>query len=411
MRILYRHKRRLLVFLSIMGPGIITASVDQDAGGIATYSLAGAHYGYSLLWALFFTTISLAVVQEMGSRMGVVTGKGLGELIRERYGVRAAVLILVTLVLANLANTMAEFAGAAAAFEIFGIPRLLSVPLTACFVAWLVIQGTYARVERVFLIASTLYLLYVVSAFLATPPWGEVLLQTIRPSFHMNQDYLLMVITLIGTTITPWMQFYVQSSTVDKGLRWKEYKYARLDVILGACVATGVAYFIIVACAATLQAHGVRIETAADAARALEPFAGRYASLFFALGLLNASIFSAAVVPLSTAYAACEALGWTTGVDRRPREAPGFFAIYLIMIAIGAAIILWPDVLLIPIMFFSQTLNGILLPFILVIVLQLVNDREVMGAAVNSPLVNLIGWGTAFLMSALTLLLLLTSIF
>jgi len=407
----YRHKRRLLVFLSIMGPGIITASVDQDAGGIATYSLAGAHYGYSLLWALFFTTISLAVVQEMGSRMGVVTGKGLGELIRERYGVRAAVLILATVVLANLANTIAEFAGAAAAFEIFGIPRLLSVPLTACFVAWLVIQGTYARLERVFLIASALYLLYVISAFLATPPWGEVLLQTIRPSFHMDQDYLLMVITLVGTTIAPWMQFYVQSSTVDKGLRWKEYKYARLDVILGACVATGVAYFIIVACAATLHAHGVRIETAADAARALEPFAGRYASLFFALGLLNASIFSAAVLPLSTAYAACEALGWKTGVDRRPREAPGFFAIYLIMIAIGAAIILWPDVPLIPIMFFSQTLNGILLPFILVIVLQLVNDREIMGEAVNSPLVNLIAWGTAFLMSALTILLLITSIF
>ncbi len=411
MRMLYRHKRRLLVFLSIMGPGIITASVDQDAGGIATYSLAGAHYGYSLLWALFFTTISLAVVQEMGSRMGVVTGKGLGELIRERYGVRATVLILAILILANLANTMAEFAGAAAAFEIFGIPRFLSVPLTAGFVAWLVIQGTYARVERVFLIASALYLLYVISAFLATPPWGEVLRQTIRPSFHMDQDYLLMVITLVGTTITPWMQFYVQSSTVDKGLRWKEYKYARLDVILGAFVATGVAYFIIVACAATLHAHGVRIETAADAARALEPFAGRYASLFFALGLLNASIFSAAVVPLSTAYAACEALGWSTGVDRRPAEAPGFFAIYLIMIGIGAAIILWPDVPLIPIMFFSQTLNGVLLPFILVIVLQLTNDREVMGQAVNSPLVNLIGWGTAFLMSALTILLLITSIF
>ncbi len=410
MRMPYRHKRRLLVFLSIMGPGIITASVDQDAGGIATYSLAGAHYGYSLLWALFFTAISLAVVQEMGSRMGVVTGKGLGELIRERYGVRAAVLILATVVLANLANTIAEFAGAAAAFEIFGIPRLLSVPLTACFVAWLVIQGTYARVERVFLIASALYLLYVISAFLATPPWGEVLLQTIRPSFHMDQDYLLMVITLVGTTITPWMQFYVQSSTVDKGLRWKEYKYARLDVILGACVATGVAYFIIVACAATLHAHGVRIETAADAARALEPFGGRYASLLFALGLLNASIFSAAVLPLSTAYAACEALGWTTGVDRRPAEAPGFFAIYLVMIGMGAATILWPGLPLIPIMFFSQTLNGLLLPFILVIVLQLINDREVMGAAVNSPLVNLIGWGTAFLMSVLTILLLITSI-
>jgi NRAMP (natural resistance-associated macrophage protein)-like metal ion transporter len=410
MRTAHRHKRRLLVFLSVMGPGIITASVDQDAGGIATYSLAGAHYGYSLLWALFFTTISLAVVQEMGSRMGVVTGKGLGELIRERYGVRPAVLILAILVLANLANTMAEFAGAAAAFEIFGIPRFLSVPLTAGFVAWLVIQGTYARVERVFLIASSLYLLYVVSAFLATPPWGEVVRQTIRPSFDMHQDYLLMVITLVGTTITPWMQFYVQSSTVDKGLRWKEYKYARLDVILGAFVATGVAYFIIVACAATLHAHGVRIETAADAARALEPFAGRYASLFFALGLLNASIFSAAVLPLSTAYAACEALGWTTGVDRRPAEAPGFFTIYLVMIGIGAAVILWPDVPLIPIMLFSQTLNGVLLPFILVIVLQLINDREIMGAAVNSPLANLIGWGTAFLMSALTILLLITAI-
>jgi NRAMP (natural resistance-associated macrophage protein)-like metal ion transporter len=406
-----RHKRRLLVFLSVMGPGIITASVDQDAGGIATYSLAGAHYGYSLLWVLFFTTISLAVVQEMGSRLGVVTGKGLGELIRERYGVRHAVFILSVLILANLANTVAEFAGVAAAFEIFGIPRLLSVPLTALFVSWLVVKGTYTVVERVFLIASTLYLLYVISALLANPPWGEVLRETIRPSFHMDRDYLVMVITLVGTTIAPWMQFYVQSSTVDKGLRWKEYKYARLDVILGAFVATGVAYFIIVACAATLHAHGVRIETAEDAARALEPLAGRYASLLFALGLLNASIFSAAVLPLSTAYATCEALGWETGVDRTPKEAPGFFTIYLSMIGIGAATILWPRIPLIPIMFLSQTFNGILLPFILVIVLQLANDKELMGDAVNSPLFNLIAWGTAFLMSALTVLLLLTFLF
>ncbi len=411
MRKPHRHKRRLLIFLSIMGPGIITASVDQDAGGIATYSLAGAHYGYTLLWVLLFTTISLAVVQEMGSRMAVVTGKGLGELIRERYGVRPAVSILAILVLANLANTIAEFAGAAAAFEIFGIPRLVSVPLTALFVSWLVIKGTYARVERVFLIASTLYLLYVISAFLGHPPWGEVLRQTIRPSFQMDRDYLIMLITLVGTTIAPWMQFYLQSSIVDKGIRWKDYKYVRLDVIIGAIVATGVAYFIIVACAATLNAHGVRIETAVDAARALEPFAGRYASLLFALGLLNASIFAAAVLPLSTAYATCEALGWETGVDRTPREAPGFFTIYLVMIGIGAATILWPNVPLIPIMFFSQTLNGILLPFTLVIVLQLVNDREIMGDAVNSPFLNLIGWGTAFLMSALTVLLLITLIF
>lgn len=411
MRMPHRLKRRLLVFLSIMGPGIITASVDQDAGGIATYSLAGAHYGYSLLWALFFTGISLAVVQEMGSRMGVVTGKGLGELIRERYGVRSAVSILAILVLANIANTIAEFAGAAAAFEIFGIPRFLSVPLTALFVSWLVVQGTYARVERVFLIASALYLLYVISAFLGNPPWGEVLRQTIRPSFRVERDYLVMLITLVGTTIAPWMQFYLQSSTVDKGIRWRDYKYARIDVIVGAFVATGVAYFIIVACSATLHAHGVRIETAVDAARALEPFAGRYASLLFALGLLNASVFSAAVLPLSTAYATCEALGWETGVDRRPREAPGFFTIYLAMIGIGAVTILWPDVPLIPIMFLSQTLNGILLPFTLIIVLQLVNDREIMGEAVNSFLMNLIGWGTAFVMTVLTLLLLITFIF
>jgi len=410
MRMPRHYKRRLLVFLTIMGPGIITASVNQDAGGIATYSLAGAQYGYSLLWALFFTTISLAVVQEMGSRMGVVTGKGLGELIRERYGLRPAVLVLSILVLANLANTIAEFAGVAAAFEIFGIPRFVSVPLTALFVSLLVVQGTYAIVERVFLIASALYLLYVISAILAHPPWGEVLRQTIQPSFQMDRNYLIMLITLVGTTIAPWMQFYVQSATVDKGLRWKDYKYARFDVFVGAVVATGVAYFIIVACGATLYAQGVRIETAADAARALEPFGGRYASLIFALGLLNASIFSAAVLPLSTAYVACEALGWETGVDRRPKEAPGFFSIYLVMIGIGAATILWPNIPLLPIMFFSQTLNGILLPVTLIIVLKLVNDREIMGEAVNSPFSNLIGWGTAFLMSALTLLLLITFI-
>lgn len=410
MRIPRGYKRRLLVFLTIMGPGIITASVDQDAGGIATYSLAGAQYGYSLLWALFFTTISLAVVQEMGSRMGVVTGKGLGELIRERYGVRPAVLILAILVLANLANTIAEFAGVAAAFEIFGVPRFLSVPLIALFVSWLVVQGTYAIVERVFLLASALYLLYVISAFLAHPPWGEVLRQTIQPRFEMDRDYLIMLITLVGTTIAPWMQFYVQSATVDKGLRWQDYKYARFDVFVGAVVATGVAYFIIVACGATLYAHGVRIETAADAAKALEPFGGRYASLLFALGLLNASIFSAAVLPLSTAYVTCEALGWETGVDRRPKEAPGFFTIYLVMIAIGAVTILFPRVPLIPIMFFSQTLNGILLPVTLIIVLQLVNDREIMGEAVNSPLLNLIAWGTAFFMSVLTLFLVITFI-
>jgi len=407
----YRHKRRLLVFLSIMGPGIITASVDQDAGGITTYTLAGARYGYALLWSIPFIVIALAVVQEMNARMGIVTGKGLADLIRDRLGVRVTLSALLVLALANLANTVANFAGIAASMEIYGISRYLAVPAAFLLLSWVVVKGTYRFVERLFLVSSALYLVYAISAFLAEPPWAEVLKAAVRPTFQMEQGYLIMLITVIGTTITPWMQFYLQSSVVDKGIRLKEYRYARWDAYLGSVISGVMVFFIIVACAATLHTHGVRVETAADAARALEPFAGRYASLFFALGLLNASIFSAAVLPLSTAYAACEALGWQTGVDRRPREAPGFFAIYLVMIGMGAATILWPGLPLIPIMFFSQTLNGILLPFILVIVLQLINDREVMGQAVNSPLVNLIGWGTAFLMSALTILLLITSIF
>ncbi len=405
-----RVRRRLLVFFTVMGPGIITASVDQDAGGITTYSVAGAQYGYSLLWSLPFIVLALAVIQEMGTRMGVVTGRGLADLIRERFGLRVTLLCMAVLVLANLANTASEFAGVAASLEIFSIGRHWSVPLTAVLVFGLVIQGTYRAVERIFLVASALYAVYIVSAFLAQPPWGVILRQTVHPTFSLQGGYLTTLITIVGTTIAPWMQFYLQSSIVDKGVRLRDLRWARLDAYVGSMVAGLIAFFIIVACGATLFPNGVRVETAKDAALALEPFAGQYATVLFAFGLLNASVFSAAILPLSTAYAVCEALGWETGVDRRPREAPGFFAIYTLMILLGAAPILLPRAPLVAIMFWSQTLNGLLLPLVLLVMLKLINDQEIMGRHVNSVAFNLVAWGTAAVMIALSLLLLLTTV-
>jgi Mn2+/Fe2+ NRAMP family transporter len=405
-----RIRRRLLLFLTVMGPGIITASVDQDAGGITTYSVAGAQYGYSLLWSLPLIVLALAVIQEMGTRMGVVTGRGLADLIRERFGLRFTLLCLLVLVLANMANTASEFAGVAASFEIFGISRHWSVPLTAVLVFGLVVQGTYRAVERIFLIASALYAVYFVSALLAQPSWGAILRQTIRPTFSLQGGYLVTLITIVGTTIAPWMQFYLQSSIVDKGVRLRDLRWARLDAYVGSLVAGLIAFFIIVACGATLFPNGVRVETAKDAALALQPFAGHYATVLFAFGLLNASVFSAAILPLSTAYAVCEALGWETGVDRRPNEAPAFFIIYTLMILLGAAPILLPRAPLVAIMFWSQTLNGLLLPLVLLVMLMLINDPEIMGRHVNSIPFNLVAWGTAAAMIALTLLLLLASV-
>jgi Mn2+/Fe2+ NRAMP family transporter len=410
MRLPRIKKRRILRFLAVMGPGIITASVDQDAGGITTYSLAGAQFGYGLLWSLVFITIALAVIQEMGTRMGVMTGKGLADLIRERFGIRVTLGFMLVLVLANLANTVSEFAGVAASLEIFGVSRYATVPLAALLVGWLVVRGTYRFVERIFLGASLFYAVYLISALLAAPSWPTVLRQTVRPNLHIERGYLTMLITLVGTTIAPWMQFYIQASIVDKGIRRQEYPYVRADVWAGSLVASAVAFFIIVACGATLHVHGVRIETAEQAALAIEPFAGRYSAILFALGLLNASLFSAAIVPLSTAYAVCEGLGWATGVDRTLREAPGFFSIYLSMVGAGALLILWPQAPLVTIMYLSQTLNGILLPFVLILMLLLINDRAIMGPRVNSPAYNLVAWGTASVMLLLTLLLLVTSI-
>ena len=407
---LSRFRRRLFLFLAVMGPGIITASVDQDAGGITTYSVAGARFGYTLLWSLPFIVLALAVIQEMGTRMGVVTGRGLAALIRERFGLRITLLCMAILVVANLANTASEFAGVAASLEIFHISRHWSVPLTALLVFGLVIQGTYRVVERVFLLASALYVVYIVSALLAHPPWGAILRQTLRPSFSLQGEYLTTLITIVGTTIAPWMQFYLQSSIVDKGVRLRDLRWARLDAYVGSAAAGLIAFFIIVACGATLFPHGVRVETAKDAALALEPFAGPYATILFAFGLLNASVFSAAIVPLSTAYAVCEALGWETGVDRRPQEAPAFFIIYTLMILVGAAPILLPRAPLVAIMFWSQTLNGLLLPLVLLVMLKLINDPEIMGRYVNSVAFNLVAWGTAAVMIALSLLLLITSL-
>ena len=405
-----RIRRRALLFLTVMGPGIITASVDQDAGGITTYSVAGAQFGYTHLWSLPFIILALAVVQEMGTRMGVVTGRGLADLIRERFGVRLTLTAMAILVLANIANTASEFAGVAASLEIFGVSRHWSVPLIAVLVFGLVVQGTYKFIERIFLTASALYAVYIISAFLAQPPWATILRQTVRPTFSLHGGYLTTLITIVGTTIAPWMQFYLQSTIVDKGVRLRDLRWAKLDAYIGSAAAGLIAFFIIVACGATLFPHGIRVDTAKDAALALEPFAGPYATILFAFGLLNASIFSAAILPLSTAYAVCEALGWETGVDRRPKEAPGFFTIYTAMILVGSIPILLPQAPLVAIMFWSQTLNGILLPLVLLVMLKLINDPGLMGRHVNSMAFNLVAWGTAAVMIALSVLLLLTSL-
>lgn len=404
-------RSRLLILLAVIGPGIITANVDNDAGGITTYSVAGAHYGYSLLWMMPLVALALIIVQEMSARLGVVTGKGLADLIRESMGVRATFAIIGILLIANLANTVSEFAGVAASLEIFGISKYISVPLVAAGVWLLIVKGNYCSVERVFLIASALYLAYVASGILADPPWQTVSQALLTPSFRFESGYVVIAITIIGTTIAPWMQFYQQSSIVDKGLKAEDYVYERIDVIVGSLFAVFVAAFITIACAATLFAHGLRIDAAEDAARALRPLAGNYASTLFALGLLNASVFAAAILPLSTAYVVCEAFGWEAGVSRDLREAPAFFTIYTALIVLGAGAILLPIKSLVQAMMASQTLNGVLLPVILVVMLRLINDKQLMGRFANGPLLNVISWAMVVLLIALTAILLVTTLF
>jgi NRAMP (natural resistance-associated macrophage protein)-like metal ion transporter len=404
-------RARLLVLLAVVGPGIITANADNDAGGITTYSVAGAHYGYELLWIMPLVALALIVVQEMSARLGVVTGKGLAGLIRENMGVRAAAIILSILMLANLANTISEFAGVAASMEVFGVSKYISVPLAALAVWLLIVKGSYKSVERVFLVASLVYLSYIASCVLARPNWPEVAQATLTPKIHLETGYLMLAITIIGTTIAPWMQFYQQSAIADKGLKVSDYAYERLDVIVGSIYGVVIAAFIVIACAATLFVSGQPVETAKDAAMGLIPLAGSYASALFALGLLNASLFTAAILPLSTAYVFCEAFGWESGVDHGFSDAPVFFGLYTAFIVFGAGVILLPIQSLVQVMMISQTFNGILLPFILVVMLLLVNNRRVMGRFVNGRFLNIISWVIVIALIVLTVILVVSSVF
>ncbi len=397
--------KSILLFLAVMGPGIITANVDNDAGGIATYSMAGAHFGYTLLWSLLPITLALIVVQEMCARMAVATGKGLADLIRENYGVKITFYLMAVLFLVNITNIMAEFSGVAVSLEIFHISKFISIPLSAAFVWWLVVKGTYKTVEKVFLIACLFYVSYIVSGVIAKPDWNEVVSQTFSPKIDWNFGYVVMLVGLVGTTIAPWMQFYLQSSIVEKGVTVEEYKHIRLDVVGGCIIAPVVAFFIVVACAATMYKEGITIQSAQEAALALKPLAGQYASWLFSFGLFIASIFAASILPLSTAYSMCEGMGWDAGVDKRFEEAPQFFFLYGFMIIVGAGVVLIPKFPLLNMMYFSQVGNGILLPFILIFMLNLINDKEIMGEFTNSRGLNIFTWVTVVLIIFLTLLM------
>lgn len=401
-----RWKTRLLIFFAVLGPGFITANVDNDAGGILTYSQAGAQYGYSLLWTMIPITIALIVVQEMCARMGAVTGKGLSDLIREEFGLRTTFLVLLLLVVVNFCNVAAEFAGIAGSMQLFHMTKYLSVPIAATLVWFLVVKGDYKSVEKVFLIASVFYIAYIVAGVLSGPDWHLALVETVKlPTEKVLRDssYVYMTIGVIGATIAPWMQFYLQSSIVEKGIGPRQFKASRLDVIVGSIFTDVVAWFIVVACAATLYTHGIRdISVPSDAAEAMKPIAGRYAFLLFAAGLFNASLFAASILPLSTAYTVCEGLGVESGLDKSFREAPFFYWFYSLLIVFGAAVVLIPSFPLVKVTVLSQVLNGVLLPLILIFMLRLINKHELMGKYTNSLLLNTIAWTTSIVMIVLS---------
>jgi Mn2+/Fe2+ NRAMP family transporter len=401
-------RTKLLIFLAVVGPGIITANVDNDPGGIYTYSVAGAQFGYSLLWTLIPVTIALIVVQEMVARMGVVTGKGLADLIREEYGFRATFILMVCLLVADLGNTISEFAGLASGMSVFGASRYIIVPLGAVLVWALVVKGTYRLVEKVFLVACVFYIAYPISCFLAHPAWEESVVSVFRPSLESGHGYLYIIVGLVGTTIAPWMQFYLQSAVVEKGIKLKDWAYSRWDVIVGCIFTDVVAFFIIVACAATLYASGHRdIQDAADAALALRPLAGHAATALFAFGLVNAALLSACILPLATAYYVCEGLGLESGINKRVEEAPTFYWLYTGLIAVSAlAVVVLREQLQVPIILLSQVVNGIMLPFVLIFMLRLSNREDLMGEHKNTRAFNAIAWVTCVVMIVLTVLLL-----
>jgi len=402
--------RQLAIFLSILGPGIITGSVDNDAGGITTYSVAGALYGYKLLWTLIPSFIALLAVQEMNARMGVVTGKGLADLIRESFGVRITFYMFIFLLIADVGNTATEFAGVAGSMNIFGVSKYISVPLAAIAVWVLVLKGNYKFAERVFLLFSVFLLSYVVSAVLAGPDWKVIGSAIITPTVHFDTEYITTVLGIIGTTVAPWMQFYMQSAVIEKKLKVSDYKYTLWDVVLGCIATVVVAFFIIVACAATLHVNGIKINEASDAAMALKPLAGALAGQLFAFGLFVASIFSAAILPLATAYYVCEAFGFEAGIDKKFSEAPQFYFLFTVIILIGAGIILIPGAPLIAITIWTQVINAILLPVVLICMMIIINDKEIMEDYTNNRLQNLIGWATTIILIVLSAFLLFSGV-
>jgi Mn2+/Fe2+ NRAMP family transporter len=409
MRFLRSWKTRILLFFAVVGPGFITANVDNDANGIWTYSVAGAQFGYLLLWTMLPTIVALIVIQEMSARMGAVTGKGLSDLIREEYGIRITFVMMVGLVLTNFGNVVGEFAGIAGGLELFGVSKYISVPIGAV-IAWLiVVKGQYKSVEKVFIVASFFYITYLLAGLLAHPDWAHALRSTVAPPKREMlgaPGYLYLVVGLVGTTIAPWMQFYLQASIVEKGVTKRSYTTSRLDVIVGCVFAVVVAWFIVVACAATLYIHGHHdVRDAADAAQALRPLAGDYAYILFAMGLLNASLFAASILPLSTAYTVCEGLGFESGLDRKFSEAPFFYWLYTLLIAAGAGVILIPNLPLVKISILSQVVNGAVLPFVLIFMLLLINKKELMGEYANKRTFNVIAWATTVIMIGLTAML------
>ncbi len=403
---------RFLAYLAILGPGIIAANAGNDASGIATYSTVGAGYGYTLMWAFLPMMISLIFVQEMCVRMGVVTGKGLADLIREQFGVRWTALVMLALLIANTGVIISEFVGIAQASELFGIPRYVTIPLTAGLIWWLVVKGTQKRVEQVFLAMSLVFLCYIVSAFLAKPDWGQVATEIVTPSFKLESGYLFTIMALIGTTITPFMQVFVQSSVVEKGMDKDDYPLARADVIIGTTFAVMIAAFIVISTAATLNKQGItELDSAATAASALAPIAGEYAKYIFAIGLFGAAMLAMGVLPLATAYSVSEALGFEKGLSHSFREAPIFLGIFSSLIAIGVIVALIPNIPQIKLLLFTQTINGILLPFLLVAIVLLSSNREIMGEYANSLWFKILAWGITIVISILSILLIFTTLF
>ena len=407
-------RTRLFLFFAVLGPGFITANVDNDSGGILTYSSAGAQFGYTLLWTMIPITLALIVVQEMCARMGVVTGKGLSDLIREEFGLRITFVIMFLLVIVNFGNIMAEFSGIAGSMQLFHVSKYISVPICALLVWVLIVKGDYKSVEKVFLVASVFYIAYIITGVLSGPDWHLALVETVKlppSSVWRDKAYVYMTVGVIGTTITPWMQFFLQSSIVEKGVSVRQYKATRLDVIIGSIFTDVVAWFIVVACAATLYTHGMRnISVPSDAAEAMKPLAGQYAFILFAAGLFNASIFAACVLPLSTAYTVCEGLGFESGVDKSFHEAKFFYWLYTLLIALGAAVVLIPNFPLVRVIIGSQVLNGVLLPIVLIFMLRLINKHELMGSYTNSRWFNAVAWITAIVVIALSLILMWNSV-